>query len=127
MDLFNIPGIPSTKESDKNILNKTVKKPSKVVAKTGKSLSERINAIKRSVEENLGEYKEKYQCIRDEISLRLYIDDCIKNGLVALDTGTTGLNPMIDNIVGFSLYTPRIKSNICTYKPYRLYNKFKSK
>ena len=47
MDLFNIPGIPSTKESDKKILNKSIKKASKVVAKAGKSLSERINAIKR--------------------------------------------------------------------------------
>lgn len=114
MDLFNIPGIPSTKESDKKILNKSIKKASKVVAKAGKSLSERINAIKRSVEENLGEYKERYQCIRDEMSLKVYIDDCVSNGLVALDTETMGLNPMLDDIVGFSLYTPRIKSRIYT-------------
>lgn len=106
MDLFNIPGVPSTKEQDKNILSKTTKKPSKVVAKAGKSLSERIANIKRSVEENLGEYREKYDCLRLAGELIAYIDFCIKNGICALDTETTGLNPMLDDIVGFSLYTP---------------------
>lgn len=127
MDLFNIPGVPSTKESDKNILSRTTKKPSKVVAKAGMSLQERITRIKNSVEEHLGEYKEKYQCIRDEKQLKVYIDDCIKNGIVALDCETTGLNPMLDDIVGFSLYTPRTKSSIYTNKSYRLYYKCKSK
>lgn len=86
-------------------------------------LSERITRIKNIVEEHLGEYKEKYQCIKDEISLKVYIDECIQNGVVALDTETTGLNPMLDDIVGFSLYTPRIKSCIYTNKSYRLYYK----
>ena len=110
MDLFNIPGIPSTKENDKNILSKTTKKPSKVVAKAGMNLQERITRIKNSVEEHLGEYKEKYNCIRDKEQLKVYIDDCIKNGIVSLDTETTGLNPMLDDIVGFSLYTPDAKA-----------------
>lgn len=110
MDLFSIPGIPSTKETDKRILNKTAKKPSKVVAKTGKSLTERISNIKRTVEENLGEYKEKYDCIRDIDKLEEYIDKCIENRVAAIDTETTGLNPMLDNIVGFSLYTPGQKA-----------------
>ena len=110
MDLFNIPGIPATKENDNRILNKTTKKPSKVVAKAGMRLQERISNIKRLVEENLGEYKEKYECIRDETKLKVYIDNCIQNGIVALDTETTGLNPMLDDIVGFSLYTPGLKA-----------------
>ena len=78
MDLFNIPGVPSTKEQDKNILSKTTKKPSKVVAKAGMSLQERITRIKNSVEENLGEYKEKYYCIRDVEELEFYINECLK-------------------------------------------------
>lgn len=110
MDLFSIPGIPATKETDKRILNKTAKKPSKVVAKAGKSLVERISNIKRIVEETLGEYKEKYDCIRDIDKLEEYIDKCIENGIAAIDTETTGLNPMLDNIVGFSLYTPGQKA-----------------
>ena len=110
MDLFTIPGIPATRQDDKNILNKTVKKTKKAVAKVGKSLSERIANIKRSVEENLGEYKDKYDCIREENDLIKYIDLCIAKGICAIDTETTGLNPMLDDIVGFSLYTPGLKA-----------------
>lgn len=110
MDLFSIPGIPSTKESDNKILNKTTKKPVKAVAKRGKSLSNRIANMKRLVEENLGEYKERYDCIRTEKELEDYIDICRINGVCALDTETTGLNPMLDDIVGFSLYTPTQKA-----------------
>lgn len=110
MDLFSIPGIPATREQDKNILSKTTKKPSKVVAKAGMSLQERISRIKSLVAEHLGEYKEKYDCIRDAEELNDYITDCIINGEVAIDTETTGLNPMLDDIVGFSLYTPNKKA-----------------
>ena len=110
MDLFNIPGVPSTKEKDKNILSKTAKKPSKVVAKAGMSLQERIRQIKDSVERNLGEYKAKYFTIRDELNLHEYINDCIESGECAIDTETTGLNPMLDDIVGFSIYTPGNKA-----------------
>ena len=110
MDLFSIPGVPSTKANDTNILSKTAKKPSRVVSKAGMSLQERITRIKNSVEEHLGEYKEKYECIREETQLRVYIDQCLLNNVVALDTETTGLNPMLDDIVGFSLYTPGLKA-----------------
>lgn len=110
MDLFSLPGIPSTQESDKLIATKTTKKPSKVVAKGGMSLSEKISNIKRSVEQNLGEYKEKYQCIRTYEELHQYINMCIGNGICSIDTETTGLDPMQDDIVGFSLYTPGQKA-----------------
>ena len=82
--------------------------------------------MKRAVEENLGEYKEKYDCIREHTILGFYINECIKNGICAIDTETTGLNPMLDDIVGFSLYTPRTKSSVYTNKSYRLCNKCKS-
>lgn len=95
MDLFDIPGIVSTKEKDKNILNKTTKKASKVISKVGISLQERISKIKNSVEEHLGEYKEKYECIRDEVKLKVYIDQCIDNGIVALDTETTRIKSYV--------------------------------
>ena len=88
MDLFNIPGIPSTKETDNKILNKTTKKPSKVVARAGKSLQERISNMKRLVNENLGEHQEKYECIRTEKELSDYIEICRINGICAIDTET---------------------------------------
>lgn len=113
MDLFNLPGFASTQETDKLITSKTTKKPKKVVVKAGKSLAERISNIKFDVERNLGEYKERYVCVRDMDVLDDYIDECINNNIVAIDTETTGLNPMLDNIVGFSLYTPTQKAIYC--------------
>lgn len=110
MDLFTMPGFPSSKESDKKILTKTTKKVSKVIAKANMSLQERINRIKNSVEEHLGEYRDKYICIRDAEQLNQYISDCIINGVASIDTETTGLNPMLDEIVGFSIYTPGQKA-----------------
>lgn len=110
MDLFSIPGIPATKEQDQSILNKTTKKVSKVISKGNMSLQERITKIKNSVEEHLGEYKNKYECIRDAERLNEYISSCLVNGVAAIDTETTGLNPMLDEIVGFSLYTPGEKA-----------------
>ena len=114
MGLFDIPGISSTKDSDKQILNKTSKKVSTPVIKGSKSLSERISNMKRLVEENLGEYKDKYIAIRDYDTLSNYIDKCIENNICAIDTETTGLNPMLDKIVGFSIYTP---NNQAAYIP----------
>lgn len=74
--------------------------------KAGSSLLDRINSMKQLVETNLGKYKDKYRAIRTVDELEDYIDKCIENGICALDTETTGLNPMLDDIVGFSLYTP---------------------
>lgn len=110
MDLFQLPGIPSTRESDKKITSKTSKKTSKPIIKAGSSLLERITNITTEVNQKLGEYKDKYECIRTEEGLKVYIDDCIANNICALDTETMGLNPMLDDIVGFSLYTPGLKA-----------------
>lgn len=110
MDLFNIPGIPSTKESDSNILKKVAKKPVKAIVKSGQSLAEKITNMKIMVEQHLGKYKDKYHCIRSYEELNQYINQCIENGFCALDTETTGLNPILDDIVGFSLYTPGLKA-----------------
>ncbi len=110
MDLFSLPNIASTQEMDKLIASKTAKKPPKATIKGNISLTERISRIKQLVEEHLGEYKENYDCVRDRYLFNYYIDKCIKNGICAIDTETMGLNPMLDDIVGFSLYTPNEKA-----------------
>lgn len=105
MDLFNLPNVPNSKELDNKIINKSSKKPAKVISKSTNNLAQKISDIKYSVEKNLGEYKERYNCIRTYEELETYINQCIDNGICAIDTETTGLNPMLDDIVGFSLYT----------------------
>lgn len=109
MGLFDLPNIANSKNSDKSILNKTTKKVNQPIIKGKGSLLDKINQITSEVNTKLGEYISKYECIRTEDRLIEYIDKCIENGICALDTETTGLNPMLDEIVGFSLYTPNEK------------------
>ena len=110
MSLFDLPNISSSKISDNAILSKTSKKVIKPIIKGSGSLIDKINSITYEVDSKLGEYKDKYNCIRSIEELKNYIDKCIENNICALDTETTGLNPMLDSIVGFSLYTPNMKA-----------------
>lgn len=72
----------------------------------GNTLLNRINVIKAQVEQNLGQYKDKYAIIREEEVLHDLIDDCIGNGYIAIDTETDGLDPLQNHIAGICLYTP---------------------
>lgn len=108
MGLFDLPNIPNNKDSDKSILNKTSKKVKPPVFKGSGTLLDKINQIISEVESKLGDYKDRYKCIRTEEGLTSYIDKCIENNICALDTETMGLDPMLDDIVGFSLYTPTL-------------------
>ena len=55
-------------------------------------------------------YGDRYICITDADELKQYIDKCIENKRVAIDTETTGLDIFNDQIVGFSLYTAGMKA-----------------
>ena len=106
MALFEVPKragrIQDKKVSSKS---KTVKKAPTVV-RGGNDLLGRITQIKSMVEKNLGKYKDDYIVIRDVETLSNYISKCIENHAVSVDTETTGLDPMVDKIVGLCLYTP---------------------
>lgn len=83
-------------------------------------LSAVINNIKASVAQALGKYGDRYICIREENELIQYIDKCINNGICAIDTETTSLDPITTTIAGFSIYTPGEKAayipiNHCSY------------
>lgn len=78
----------------------------KPTIKGGDSLMERIFSIKKMIELHLGKYRDDYIVINTEQALSDYISACIENGIVAIDTETTGLDPILDSIVGVSLYTP---------------------
>lgn len=110
MDLFKLPETLVSKQSDKLIANKTASKPAKSILKAGVNLSDKIAQMKRLVQTHLGKYKDKYITIRDYNELHKYINECIGNGVCSIDTETTGLNPMLDEIVGFSIYTPGQKA-----------------
>lgn len=110
MALFEIPKRDISRNADNKVVNK-----SKVVNKAtpkingGSSLLDRINQIKDFVERKLGKYKENSILIQDEDTLSEYIDKCIDNGVISIDTETTGLDPLLDDIAGICIYTPGMK------------------
>lgn len=105
MALFDIPLSRTTREDDIRTAKKA-KAKAKVdptTVRSGRGLLDIITAVRKKVEENLGQYKDKYGLVQDKNELMDYVKACIIDGIVAIDTETTGLNPMQDKIVGLSM------------------------
>lgn len=106
--LFNIDSrntkeqdIALAKKSKSNVKNATVVKSGILAI---------IENAKSVVEEKLGHLKNEYIIIRDKDSLKQYLRKCNDNKVISIDTETTGLDPIIDKIVGLCLYTPGEKA-----------------
>ena len=67
-----------------------------------------IEDAKRNVNTLMSKYLNSFIIIRTENDLIEYIDECIKNGIVSIDTETTGLNVYRDKCVGVCIYTPTL-------------------
>lgn len=112
--LFDLPK-SSTKEQDLALLKKSkTRTKTTTTRKSGGSVADRINTIKALVETHLGKFAEETEIIQDEQTLSDYIDKCIQNGICGIDTETTGLDPILDELVGVGIYTPNEKT---TYIP----------
>lgn len=109
MALFNVP-TRNTKEADLSLAKKSQAAKKQSVVRGGNSLIDKIATIKANVDNNLGKYKDEYLIIQDEKVLHDYISRCIENNIIAIDTETTGLDPMLDEIVGVCIYTPNEKA-----------------
>ena len=108
VSLFDIP-TRSTKSDDMKLAKKVNSKARQTTATVkggGSSLTEKIGMIKALVESKLGHLKDNYIIIQEEDILHDYIGKCIDNGVISIDTETTGLDPLRDNIVGICIYTP---------------------
>lgn len=107
MPLFDIPN-RATKEDNQQLAKKVgqTKKPVKRV----NGISNKIESIKELCNSKLGMYADKYKIINTKEDLSAYIDLCIQNGEVAIDTETTGLDPILDKIAGICIYTQNEKA-----------------
>lgn len=114
VSLFDDLSRPS-KSDDIAVVKKSSKKSKKNTPTiTSGSLSSKIKFIRDFVEQYLGKYRDRYICIRDMETLRDYVDTCLLDDRIALDTETTGLVVMRDKIVGISLTS---KNNKPAYIP----------
>ena len=75
------------------------------------SIEEKLELIENDVDRILGKYRENTVTIRDIVTFKSYIDKCIENGAVALDTETNNTLDTIDcKLMGLCLYTPDRKN-----------------
>lgn len=94
MALFEIP--KTTKST-----NKTTS--SSIKLKKGQTIDDLIIAARKLVEEKLGKYKDTSKCVTDIKTLTKFFDDTPNDSVVGIDTETTGLNFLTDELVGISL------------------------
>jgi len=109
MALFKVPQ-RAGKSADKAIASKSKNKSKAPTTVKGSSVLSQINQIKAMVEKNLGKFKNDYVVITSEEVLHKYFMFCIDNGVISIDTETTGLDPILDKIVGLCIYTPNHKA-----------------
>lgn len=107
MALFDVP-VRAGRASDNAIAKKVNSKSTRtsVTIKGGGGIVEKINMARAVVEKNLGHYRDLYIVIQEESKLTEYIDRAVANGIISVDTETTGLDPLQDELVGICIYTP---------------------
>ena len=99
------------KTSDKDIVSKskTVKTRTSIRS-GGNNLAAQIQSIVAIANQKLAIHKDDYILIRDPDQLYEYLKEMKQVGEGALDTETTGLNPLLVDLVGMCLYCPGQKS-----------------
>lgn len=105
--LFDLPTSRNNKGADKIVVNSITNKKSASIIVKGGGLLGKISSINALVENKLGKYRDDYTYFmaKDEELFKEYIYNTIQIGYVAMDTETTGLDPISDKIVGMSLYS----------------------
>lgn len=94
------------KSSDKNIIKKSKTLTKRTSIRSGgNNLAAQIQSIVAIANQKLAVHKDDYILIRTEKDLHDYEQFILENGVCALDTETTGLNPLLVDIVGICLYT----------------------
>ncbi len=109
---FNLPGAKSSLIKDNKLIkkSKTTKSSSTVTLKGGGTLLDKVSSIVSLVNSKFESKKDTFLLIREESEFSNYIDKCIENGEISIDTETLGLDPILDDIVGMSIYTPGMKA-----------------
>lgn len=99
----------NSRGNDSKAVKKASKKSSPKKSKANNIITQ-IEKIRVDVETNLAEYKDDFITITDEEKLIKYLKASAKNGVIAIDTETTGLDALRDGIVGVGIYTPKKKT-----------------
>lgn len=97
--------------NDKNIIKKSKTVTSRTSIRSGgNNLAAQIQSIVAIANQKLANHKDDYILIREPDQLYEYMKEMKQVGEGALDTETTGLNPLLVDIVGGCIYTPGQKA-----------------
>ena len=109
---FNLPSAKSTLKKDMDLAKKSkkAKTPTTITIKGGGSLIDKVQSIVSLVNSKFANKKDTFLLIRKEEDFITYMDKCIENGVISIDTETTGLDPIENHIVGMCIYTPGMKA-----------------
>lgn len=112
---FNLPSAQKTTKKERHEVCKKATSPiaqstTAVTLKGSAKLIDRINAITSVVKSKFAGKENELELITTEDHLISYIDKCIENNVISIDTETTGLDPILDDIVGICIYTPDLKA-----------------
>ena len=89
---------------DKNIVNKTKNAKTRTSVRTGTNLASQIQTMTMIAESKLAHHKDDYILIRTVEELEEYRKAIADAEECAIDTETTGLNPLLIDLVGVCLY-----------------------
>lgn len=95
---------------DKNIVNKTKNAKTRTSVRTGTNLASQIQTMTMIAESKLAHHKDDYILIRTVEELEEYRKAIVDAEECAIDTETTGLNPLLIDLVGLCLYVPGKKA-----------------
>lgn len=99
------------KSNDKNIIKKSKTITNRTSIRSGgSSIATQIQSIVAIASQKLAIHKDDYILIREPDQLYEYMKEMKQVGEGALDTETTGLNPLLVDIVGGCIYTPGQKA-----------------
>lgn len=107
--LFKVPERP-TKDDDKKAINSGKRKSATSIMSGGNSISSKVSTARHLSEKLLGHMKDELKLIVNIEDLVEYINKAIKNGELAIDTETNGLDRITGQIAGVCLYTPGEKA-----------------
>lgn len=99
------------KSNDKDIIKKSkIVKTRTSIRSGGNNLAAQIQSIVATANMKLANHKDDYILIREPDQLYEYMKGMKHVGIGALDTETTGLNPLLVDLVGGCIYTPGQKA-----------------
>jgi len=108
---FNLPSSRATTKKDQQLLKKVTQpiQDNNIKLKGSGKLIDRIQAACSFVKSKFEGKEDSLLLIREEQSLIDYIDKAIENNRISIDTETTGLNTILDDIVGICIHTEGLK------------------